>query len=63
MFSPSPSFIPTITLQKQIKVRADERTRTADLLITSELLYLLSYVGLTGKEYIAASGAFHPSPG
>jgi hypothetical protein len=27
-------------------VRADERTRTADLLITSELLYLLSYVGL-----------------
>ncbi len=25
---------------------ADERTRTADLLITSELLYLLSYVGL-----------------
>jgi hypothetical protein len=28
------------------KQRADERTRTADLLITSELLYLLSYVGL-----------------
>ena len=28
------------------KWRADERTRTADLLITSELLYLLSYVGL-----------------
>src|SRR5215216_625489 len=26
--------------------RADERTRTADLLIASELLYLLSYVGL-----------------
>jgi hypothetical protein len=26
-------------------VRADERTRTADLLSTSELLYLLSYVG------------------
>ena len=25
---------------------ADERTRTADLLITSELLYQLSYVGL-----------------
>ena len=24
---------------------ADERIRTADLLITSELLYLLSYVG------------------
>ena len=30
----------------QEKRRADERTRTADLLITSELLYLLSYVGL-----------------
>ncbi len=29
----------------QKKWRADERTRTADLLITSELLYLLSYVG------------------
>ena len=28
------------------KRRADERTRTADLLITSELLYQLSYVGL-----------------
>ena len=30
----------------QVKKRADERTRTADLLITSELLYQLSYVGL-----------------
>ena len=29
--------------------RADERTRTADLLITSELLYLLSYVGKLEK--------------
>ena len=27
---------------------ADERTRTADLLITSALLYQLSYVGLVG---------------
>ena len=31
-------------------VRADERTRTADLLITSELLYQLSYVGLYGRR-------------
>ena len=38
----------------QVKKRADERTRTADLLITSELLYLLSYVGLSGEEYTAA---------
>ena len=35
-------------------MRADERTRTADLLITSELLYLLSYVGLCWTEYIVA---------
>jgi hypothetical protein len=33
--------------------RADERTRTADLLITSELLYLLSYVGLPGVQGIS----------
>ncbi len=39
--------------------RADERTRTADLLITSELLYLLSYVGLYGVEYIARIWGFH----
>jgi hypothetical protein len=38
----------------QVKRRADERTRTADLLITSELLYLLSYVGLYRAEYIVA---------
>lgn len=28
-----------------IRTGADERSRTADLLITSELLYQLSYVG------------------
>ncbi len=33
--------------------RADERTRTADLLITNELLYLLSYVGLFRGESIS----------
>ncbi len=38
--------------------RADERTRTADLLITSELLYLLSYVGLFAAKYIAGFGPF-----
>jgi hypothetical protein len=32
--------------------RADERTRTADLLITSELLYQLSYVGLFRAQSI-----------
>jgi hypothetical protein len=37
----------------QVKRRADERTRTADLLITSELLYLLSYVGLFRAQSIS----------
>jgi hypothetical protein len=36
--------------------RADERTRTADLLITSELLYLLSYVGLPMGRKVYRSG-------
>jgi hypothetical protein len=38
-------FYPEKTAYLWAKKRADERTRTADLLITSELLYLLSYVG------------------
>lgn len=29
---------------------ANERTRTADLLITSELLYQLSYIGANGRR-------------
>jgi hypothetical protein len=46
-------------LQIGAKQRADERTRTADLLITSELLYLLSYVGLLRAQSISqGSGAF-----
>ena len=32
---------------------ADERNRTVDLLITNELLYQLSYIGLV-KNYIRA---------
>ena len=36
---------PKRPIRKQ-KYGADERTRTVDLLITSELLYQLSYVGL-----------------
>ena len=40
----------------QVKKRADERTRTADLLITSELLYLLSYVGLFGRRVYRSTG-------
>ncbi len=37
--------------------RADERARTTDLLITNELLYLLSYVGLLRGESISQRGA------
>ncbi len=36
---------------------ADERTRTADLLITSELLYQLSYVGSGQLGGTQAGGA------
>ena len=32
-------------------IGADERNRTVDLLITNELLYQLSYIGLA-KDYI-----------
>jgi hypothetical protein len=47
------AFVPfSFILQIEIKKRADERTRTADLLITSELLYLLSYVGLFRAQSI-----------
>jgi hypothetical protein len=48
-----------IWLTYKEKKRADERTRTADLLITNELLYLLSYVGLVRGEYIAGARARH----
>ena len=30
---------------------ANDRTRTGDLLITSELLYQLSYIGVRGANY------------
>jgi hypothetical protein len=33
----------------QVKKRADERTRTAVLLITSALLHILRYIALSGK--------------
>ena len=45
------------------KERADERTRTADLLITSELLYQLSYVGLFRAQSISqGTRAFTRNP-
>ena len=34
---------------------ANERTRTADLLITSELLYQLSYIGLFRNKITCVS--------
>jgi hypothetical protein len=36
---------------------ADERTRTADLLITNQLLYQLSYVGTACEQTRAAPGS------
>src|SRR5215207_3115527 len=41
------------TCKTEENKRADERTRTADLLITSELLYQLSYVGLLRAQSIS----------
>ena len=44
------------------KAGAGERTRTADLLITNQLLYQLSYAGTGGKRGLAGtSGGGHPS--
>ena len=46
------------TLTQQICIRvfgADERNRTVDLLITNELLYQLSYIGVV-KNYIRHNG-------
>ena len=39
---------------------ADERNRTVDLLITNELLYQLSYIGLV-ENYIRACGGLSVS--
>ena len=49
----NPDPVRTFHLQIVENERADERTRTADLLITSELLYLLSYVGLLRRVSIS----------
>jgi hypothetical protein len=51
------------SLRRRGKQKADEGTRTPDLLITSELLYQLSYVGpdvatpdATGSDLVAVRG-------
>ena len=45
-----------------VKAGAGERTRTADLLITNQLLYQLSYAGTGGKRGLAGtSGGGHPA--
>ena len=38
---------------------ADARTRTADLLITNELLYQLSYIGSLPPESEDSRGTYH----
>lgn len=40
---------------------AGTRSRTRDLLITSQLLYQLSYTGVMGCEYIASDALVNPS--
>lgn len=40
---------------------AGTRSRTRDLLITSQLLYQLSYTGVMGCEYIASDALVKPS--
>ena len=43
-----------IPVKKRYKYkRANERNRTADLLITNQLLYRLSYVGFLPQDIIA----------
>src|SRR5581483_438983 len=47
------------------RIGAVGRTRTGDLLITNQLLYQLSYNGLSGRELrnSAAGDSIHPPPG
>jgi hypothetical protein len=40
-----------VSLFQQLKTGADSRIRTDDLLITNQLLYQLSYVGIYKGEY------------
>ena len=40
---------------------AGTRSRTRDLLITSQLLYQLSYTGVMGCEYIESDALVNPS--
>ena len=37
-----------LNIIQYLKIKADERTRTPDLLITNQLLYQLSYIGVMG---------------
>jgi hypothetical protein len=46
-----------------LKMRAEERTRTADRLITNQLLYQLSYFGLFLKEQPIPFGKLPPEIG
>ena len=50
LFLTIPAAVLWSTAQRAARVRANGRTRTGDLLITSELLYQLSYVG-SGRDF------------
>ena len=44
-----------------LDARADEGTRTPDLLITNRLLYQLSHIGTTSKRYYSKAESFCPA--
>jgi hypothetical protein len=56
-----PSYV--VVLYCPLKMRAEERTRTADRLITNQLLYQLSYFGLFLKEQPIPFGKLPPEIG
>ena len=49
-------------IRRGVFIRANERTRTADLLITSELLYQLSYIGLWRAQGVLQNEKITPLP-
>ena len=40
------------SLEASFRVGADDRNRTGDLLVTSELLYQLSYIGVASVSFL-----------
>ena len=47
-----------LATREAIHIRADERTRTVNLLITNQLLCQLSHIGLFLKDFFQKNGAY-----